>query len=100
MLPSFYSHAFSIKDSCKRSRGSKVQRFRGYGSVFTENPSSCFVSFERSCTEVYSELSWRWDKLSFRTLIMLDVPAVAFVVSSNTCWPTSKANERKVTLNL
>ncbi len=30
---------------------------------------------------------------------MLDVPEVPFVVSSNTCRLTSKANERKVTLN-
>jgi hypothetical protein len=36
--------------------------------------SSCFVSSKQSCTEVYSELSWRWIKLSFRTLIMLDIP--------------------------
>ena len=32
-------------------------------------------------------------------MIMPDAPALPFVVSSSTCWPTSKANERKVTLN-
>ena len=35
----------------------------------------------------------------FQELIMLDVPALPIVASSNTYWPTSKANERKVTLN-
>jgi hypothetical protein len=82
-----------------RVKNISVHGFIVQGSEFTENLSSCFVNFEWFCTEVCNELSWRWIKPSFTTLMMLDVPTVPFVVSSNTCWPTSKANERKVTLN-
>ena len=71
---------------------------------FDSETNNEFVRFlryaQRSCTEVQSELYMAMDqqyitKAEFQDfMIMLDVHAPLFVVSSSTCYPMSKVHEK------
>ena len=102
-----FAKDFGLKKQVQDAAGSSMHNI---AEGFDSETNSEFVRFlryaKRSCSEVQSELYVALDqqyitKAGFRMcMIMPDVPAPPFVVSSSTCWLMSRAGEIKATLNL